>query len=41
MVPKEAQERIEHVKLASEMMLILNEIYGDPATSVSLIVNEL
>ena len=40
-VPKEAQERIEHVKLASEMMVILNEIYGDPATSVSLIVNKL
>ena len=40
-VPKQAQERIEHVKLASEMMVILNDIFGDPATSVSLIVHKL
>ena len=40
-VPKEAQERIEHVKLASEMMSILDKIFGDPATSVSIIVNKL
>jgi hypothetical protein len=40
-VPKEAQERIEHVKLASEMMVILDKIYGDLATSVSIIVNKL
>ena len=40
-VPKEAQERIEHVKLASEMLEILDKIYGDPATSVSIIVNKL
>ena len=40
-VPKEAQERIEHVKLASEMLKLLDKIYGDPATSVSIIVNKL
>ena len=40
-LPKEAQERIEHVKLAPEMMVILDRIFGDPATSVSLIVNKL
>jgi hypothetical protein len=40
-VPKEAHERIEHVKLASEMMMILDKIYGDTATSVSIIVNKL
>ena len=40
-IPKEAQERIEHVKLASEMFVILNKIYGDPATSVRIIVNKL
>ena len=40
-VPKEAQERIEHVKLASEMFEVFNKIYGDPATSVSIIVNRL
>ena len=31
-LPKEAQERIEHVKLAPEMMVILDRIFGDPAT---------
>ena len=40
-VPKEAQERIEHVKLASEMLKLLDKTYGDPATSVSIIVNKL
>ena len=36
-----AQERIQHVKLALEMMVILDKIYVDPATSVSIIVNKL
>ena len=40
-VPKEAQDRIEHLKLASEMMSILDQMYGDPATSVGIIVNKL
>jgi hypothetical protein len=40
-VPKEAQERVEHVKLSSEMLKLLDKIYGDPATSVSIIVNKL
>ena len=36
-----AQERIQHVKLALEMMVILDKIYVDPATSVSIIVKKL
>ena len=40
-VPGGAQERIELVKLSSEMMVILDKIYEDPATSVSIIVNKL
>ena len=40
-VPKEAQNRIEHLKLASEMFVILDQMYGDTATSVGIIVNKL
>ena len=37
----EAQERVDHLKLGSEMINILDELYGDSATSVSILVNKL
>ena len=41
LIPKEAQERVDHLKLGSEMINILDELYGDAATSVSILVNKL
>ena len=41
LIPMEAQERVDHLKLGSEMFAILDELYGDAATSVSILVNKL
>ena len=41
LVPKEALDRIEHLKQASEMFKVLDEVYGDVATSISILVNRL
>ena len=41
LIPKEAQDRIDHLKLASEMFAVLDEMYGDTATSISILVNRL
>ena len=41
LIPKQAQERVDHLKLGSEMFAKLDELYGDAATSVSILVNQL
>ena len=40
-VPKEAQERIKHLRLASEMFTELDKIYGDKKTSLSIITRKM
>ena len=40
-VPKEARERIKHLKLASEMFTELDRMYGDKDVSLSIIVKKL
>ena len=41
LIPMEAQERVDHLKFGSEMINISDELYGDAATSVSILVNKL
>ena len=40
-ISREAQDRMDLLKLASQILNKLDEIYGDMATSVSLLVNKL
>ena len=41
LIPAEALERVDHLKLGSEIFTELDEMYGDTATSVSILVNKL
>ena len=41
LVLSEARDRIEHLQSTFEMFTVLDEMYGDVATSVSILVNRL